>query len=110
MVTLVLAGISSAAGFNNSLPSITAPTRVFGSVYQNTSGKTIIAYIGIAITGFAAAGQYTVTFKLGSTSTPANSIGLLTNSTITQYMGFTIIVPNGWYYEAVQAGGDRHRV
>jgi hypothetical protein len=102
-------GILTVVGYVNSSPSITTAnpwlgtpttTRAVNTVYQNLTGKTIVVYIIIIITGGVAYESSYALLYLGSTSTPATMVGAFSNSlTINQDATLMCIVPNNWYYK-----------
>ena len=110
---LVTTGTLSGTGYINSSPSAgsvnpwvgnNVSTRALGVVYHNTSGKNIMVYVTVSVTGSAGSGTNYVDLYIGSTSSPATLCGAFTNGTINQVSTLFVMVPSGWYYEMTSIG------
>ena len=78
------------------------PANAFDTNYQNATGKIKIVIISV---GFANGNDESVNLFTENATPPTVSVGILRNNTnnIIQMQG-TIVVPNGWYYKALQGG------
>lgn len=81
--------------------SVSKPTRAFDTVYQNTSGQTIMVTITVMVDNGEAATLY-----YGATSSPATQIGKVQNSTGDSYFMGVITAPiiPDYYYTLVKTG------
>lgn len=92
-------GLISAKGYTNTATSLTSPSRSINSIYQNTTGKTLIVYITVGLTGV---GQpfYTHTYlKMGSSSPPSTVVAAASNPVNSEWQSMIAIVPANWYYK-----------
>jgi len=94
-------GVLKGTGYKNTSPSLDAPTRALDTLYQNTTGKTIVVYAKILIPGTVSSAWIYVEGFLGSTTsvvsvfqnTEWHEAGAATYQTV------VLIVPDQWYYK-----------
>ena len=105
--------VVTATGFVNSAPSIKSAnpwlctpntTRATGVVYQNATGKNVLVYVCVVLTGNASYATNYISTVIGATSSPADSVASNTNSSVDQQVSITFMVPSGWYYKVNQGG------
>jgi hypothetical protein len=94
-------GVLKGAGYKNTSPSLDAPTRALDTLYQNTTGKTIVVYAKILIPGSLSSGWTYVEGFLGSTT---SVVSVFKNTEWHEYGSGTyqtvvLIVPDQWYYK-----------
>jgi hypothetical protein len=102
------------AGYANSAPTITSSnpwlgtattSRAIDVIYRNLTGKTIVVYVCAYCLAGATTGASSWHGLLGDSSPPTTNIGYFSNvTTINHFATLTMIVPNGWYYEAATTG------
>lgn len=102
--SLTLTNILNSAGYDNSNPSVSQPSRSLNSVYHNISGVEIIVYVCCYVTGNITPNTNSFSWNIGSTSGVSNGIGFMTNAVVGQYSTCSFIVPNNWYYKVSSSG------
>ena len=91
--------------------TVTQPTRVLGTVYQNTTGAGIMVIVGVQVTTALITDQAVAAAFIGPTNAVATFIceSGIVSDIITpggEFFVMTFMVPAGFYYkvEAIQSG------
>jgi hypothetical protein len=95
----ITVGTSGTGSGSSSVVGNLAGTRVFGTVYQNTTGLPILVSGNGVITG--GSGDSQISCLIGSTSTPASVVwaSVTTGTISSEPVGFICRVPSLWYYK-----------
>lgn len=92
---------ASGGGFTS--VSVVTGSRAKDTVYQNTSGKTMMVIVSVSLGSGSGSGNYGGAIaKIGDTSTPATEVSKVRAENdqyvFKTYQNLTFIVPNNYYY------------
>ena len=77
----------------------TAPTRAYGTIYQNTTGRTLF----VSVSG-RSAGAATLTAKTDNSATPITKVVSITGTAAADSAAFFLVMPNNYYLVNWSAG------
>jgi hypothetical protein len=98
---LSVSGVAKATGYVNTSPSVTNVTasRSFNTVYQNTTGKTIIVSVNFGVVGVGQPFYSQADIAIGPTSSPSYYMQIINNYINSATGNLMAVVPAGWYYK-----------
>ena len=105
-------GVAKATGYVNTSPSVSwmNGSRTFNTVYQNTTGKTILVQVAIGVAGVGQPFYTDMYLAIGSTANPTHMVDRSSNSINSVRRQLTAVVPAGWYYKLYRNPNDNNYV
>jgi hypothetical protein len=105
-------GVAKTTGYVNTSPSVSwmNGSRTFNTVYQNTTGKTILVQVAIGVAGVGQPFYTDMYLAIGSTANPTHMVNRSSNSINSVRRQLTAVVPAGWYYKLYRNPNDDNYV
>jgi hypothetical protein len=97
--------LTTGSGYKNTGASVSWMNnyRSMGTVYQNTTGKTIIVYVTVGVAGVGQPFYTDIKMLIQNSSPPTHVVTRASNPINSERKVLFAVVPNNWYYQVTRS-------